>query len=320
MNNEEIGIQKAEKSSIDDMFHELSSSVDGLSSSESKKRVEVYGLNEIPEKKVNPLVKFLSYFWGPIPWMIEIAIILSAVIGRWEDLYIIGALLLLNAVVGFWQENKASNAIELLKQKLALKARALRDGNWMEISAIELVPGDVIHLKLGDIVPADVKLIKGDYLSVDESALTGESLPVEKNLSDIAYSGSVIHQGEMNAVVVSTGLETYFGKTAKLVEEAETRSHLQKAVVKIGDYLIIIAAILVMLIFVVSFLRSESFLTTLQFALVLVVASIPVALPAVLSVTMAVGAIALAKKEAIVSRLVSIEEMAGTDVLCSDKT
>lgn len=203
---------------------------------------------------------------------------------------------------------------------MALKARALRDGNWEEISAVQLVPGDVIHLKLGDIVPADVKLIKGDYLSVDESALTGESLPVEKNESDIAYSGSIIHQGEMNALVVSTGLETYFGKTAKLVEEAETRSHLQRAVIKIGDYLIIIAAILVGLIFIVSFLRGESFLTTLQFALVLVVASIPVALPAVLSVTMAVGAIALAKKEAIVSRLVSIEEMAGTDVLCSDKT
>lgn len=320
MNKKEVWIQKAEDASVENLFEELSTSSEGLSKKESEKRIDVYGLNEIPEKKVNPILKFLRYFWGPIPWMIEIAIILSAVIGRWEDLYIIGALLLLNAVVGFWQENKANNAIELLKKKLALDARVLREGNWEEISASKLVPGDIIHLRLGDVVPADVKLIEGDYLSVDESALTGESLPVEKNVSGIAYSGSIIHQGEMNALVVSTGLGTYFGKTAKLVEEAETRSHLQKAVIKIGDYLIIIAAVLVTLIFIVSFIRGESFLATLQFALVLVVASIPVALPAVLSVTMAVGAIALAKKEAIVSRLVSIEEMAGTDVLCSDKT
>lgn len=320
MNKKEVWIQKAEDASVENLFEELSTSSEGLSKKESEKRIDVYGLNEIPEKKVNPILKFLRYFWGPIPWMIEIAIILSAVIGRWEDLYIIGALLLLNAVVGFWQENKANNAIELLKKKLALDARVLREGNWEEISASKLVPGDIIHLRLGDVVPADVKLIEGDYLSVDESALTGESLPVEKNVSGIAYSGSIIHQGEMNALVVSTGLGTYFGKTVKLVEEAETRSHLQKAVIKIGDYLIIIAAVLVTLIFIVSFIRGESFLATLQFALVLVVASIPVALPAVLSVTMAVGAIALAKKEAIVSRLVSIEEMAGTDVLCSDKT
>ena len=253
-----------------------------------------------------------------MPWLIEVAIILSALIQHWADLVIISALLILNAVVGFWQEYKASNAIELLKKKLALKSRVLRDGKWQEISAKDLVPGDIIHMGSGDIVPADTKI--EDDISADESALTGESLPVDKKASDIAYSSSVVNQGETNALVTSTGMNTYFGKTAQLVEKAETRSFLQKTVIKIGDYLIILAVIMVTTIFIVALFRHESFFETLQFALVLIVASIPVALPAVLSVTMAVGAVALAKKEAIVSKLVAIEEMAGVDILCADKT
>ena len=308
------------KATAKDLFEKFSSGEKGLSASEAKERVQEYGYNEISEKHTSPLIKFLSYFWGPIPWMIEIASILSIIIHHWEDFWIIFALLLLNAVVGFWQEHKAGNAIELLKQKLALKARVLRDGAWLEIAARELVPGDIVRVRLGDIVPADIKLLDGDYLSIDESALTGESLPVEKHVSDVAFSGSVIRQGEMNALVVATGMNTFFGKTAKLVEEAGTVSHFQKAVIKIGNYLIILAAFMVAIIFVAAFFRHESFVETLQFALVLTVAAIPVALPAVLSVTMAVGATALARKKAIVSKLVAIEEMAGMDVLCSDKT
>ena len=292
----------------------------GLSETEAKQRLEKYGLNEITEKKINPILKFLAYFWGPIAWMIEIAIILSALIQHWEDFWIIFALLLLNAVVGFWQEHKADNAIELLKQKLALEARVIRDSKWSKIPAKELVPGDIVKIRLGDSLPADVKLLKGEYLMVDESALTGESLPVEKHESDVGFAGSIARQGEMIAVVVATAMNTFFGKTAKLVEEAKTQSHFQKAVIKIGDYLIVLAVILVLVIFAVAMYRHESFLATLQFALVLTVAAIPVALPAVMSVTLAIGAIALAKKEAIVSKLVSIEEMSGMDVLCSDKT
>jgi len=303
-----------------ELFEKLSTGKTGLSSSEVEKRLVQYGPNEISEKKVNPLLKFLGYFWGPIPWMIEAAVLMSAIIGHWEDFGIILSLLLLNAAVGFWQENKADNAIELLKQKLAPTARVLRDGKWVQKPSRELVPGDVVRVRLGDIVPADVKLIEGEYLQADESALTGESLPVEKHVEDVAYSGSVVRQGEMDALVVTTGMNTYFGKTTKLVEEAGTQSHFQKAITKIGDYLIAIAALLVIVIVVVAIFRQESLLTTIQFALVLTVASIPAALPAVLSVTMALGAIALAKKEAIVSKLVSIEEMAGVDVLCADKT
>ena len=253
-----------------------------------------------------------------MPWLIEVAVILSVIVRHWVDLGIISTLLVLNAVVGFWQEHKADNAIELLKEKLALNARVLRDGRWQEISAKELVPGDIIHIGSGDIVPADVKIM--DDISVDESALTGESLPVEKKSSDIAYSGSIVNQGETNALVVATGLNTYFGKTAQLVEKAETQSFLQKTVIKIGDYLIILAMIMVTIIFIASLFHHQSFFETLHFVLVLVIASIPVALPAVLSVTMAIGAVALAKKEAIVSKLVAIEEMAGVDILCADKT
>jgi len=315
-----ISADEVQKANVTELLQRLLSSENGLSATEASRRLDSYGPNEITEKRVNPLLKFITYFWGPIPWMIEVAIILSALIQHYEDFFIILALLCLNAVVGFWEENKAANAIELLKQKLAVTARVLRDGSWSELAARQLVPGDIIRVRLGDVVPADVKLTSGAYLLLDESGLTGESLPVEKHASDVAYSGSVVRQGEMDALVVTTGMATFFGKTARLVEEAKTRSHFQKAVIRIGDYLIAIAIALAALIIIVAYIRQESLLAILQFALVLTVAGIPVALPAVLSVTMAVGAIALAKKEAIVSKLVAIEEMAGVDVLCSDKT
>jgi H+-transporting ATPase len=320
MDQKSISTEAAKKTSIQELFQKLSSSAKGLSASEAKKRLDQYGYNEIAEEKVNPILKLLGYFWGPIPWMIEAAAILSALVHHWEDFGIIFILLVLNAVVGFWEEHKADNAIELLKQRLAPRAKVLRDGKWIEVDARELVPGDVVRVRLGVIVPADIKLFEGDYLLTDESALTGESLPVEKHSSDVAYSGSIARQGEMNGLVITTGMNTYFGKTAKLVEEAETQSHFQKAVIKIGDYLIFLALALVVIIFVVALFRQESMLETLQFALILTVAAIPAALPAVLSVTMAVGATALAKKEAIVSKLVAIEEMAGMGVLCADKT
>ncbi len=252
--------------------------------------------------------------------MIEIAAILSAVVRHWDDLIIILVLLLFNALVGFWQEYKAANALEALKKQLALKARALRDGKWQEIPANQLVPGDVIRIRLGDIIPADVKLFEGDFLSVDQSALTGESLPVSKKSEDIAYSGSVAKQGEMVALVTGTGANTFFGRTAKLVQSAGAASHFQKAVLQIGDYLIYLSLGLVAVLILVQLERGDRLLTLIQFALILTVASIPVALPAVLSVTMAVGALALSKMKAIVTHLESIEEMAGIDILCSDKT
>ena len=296
MDQNSLTTEEAKKADIDELLSKLSADKEGLSSSEAEKRLQQYGPNEIQEKKVNPLLKFLRYFWGPIPWMIEAAVIMSAVIQRWPDFAIILTLLMVNAIVGSWQERKAGNAIELLKQRLALKARVLRDGKWQEIPAEKLVPGDIVRLRLGDIIPADVKLIDGDYLLTDESALTGESLPVEKHLSDIGYASSIVKQGEMNALVVNTAAKTFFGKTAKLVEQAKTPSHFQKAISKIGDYLIFLAIGLVIVIVLVSIFRGQNILDIIQFALILTVAGIPAALPAVLSVTMAIGAIALAKK------------------------
>ena len=292
----------------------------GLTSTEVIDLRKQYGFNDIPEEKKNPLLKFLGYFWGPIPWMIEIAAILSAVISHWEDFAIILLLLMTNAVVGFLQERKAENAIELLKKQLAPNARALRDGTWHEIPARELVPGDLVHIRLGDIVPADAVLGEGKYLLVDESALTGESLPVEKKPGDTVYSGSIARQGEMDASVTTIGGNTFFGKTARLVQEKSPRSHFKAAVERIGNYLIILAIALVSVVVIVALLRSASLLETVQFSLILVVAAIPAALPAVLTVTLVVGATALAKKEAIVSRLTAIEELAGMDILCADKT
>jgi H+-transporting ATPase len=225
-----------------------------------------------------------------------------------------------NALVGFWEEHQAGNAIAALKARLAVLAKVKRDGKWVNPKASELVPGDVIRLRLGDIVPADARLLDGDSIEVDQSALTGESLPVTAKSGGAVYSGSIIRQGEIDAVVYATGTDTYFGKTAQLVEQAHTVSHFQKAVMKIGDYLIVLAVALVALILVFALFRGDKVLTTLEFCLVLLVAAIPVAMPTVLSVTMAVGARLLAKKEAIVTRLSAIEELAGVDVLCSDKT
>ncbi len=315
-----IDSQQVEKLSIDELTKQLQSTSKGLSKAEAAARLTEFGPNALVEKKVRPWVKFLGYFWGPIPWMIEVAAVLSAIVRHWPDFFIILALLLFNAGVGFWQEFKAANALAALKNQLALRARVLRDGQWSEIDAAELVPGDVVRLRLGDIIPADAKLIEGDYISVDQSALTGESLPVDKKTGEVVYSGSIAKQGEMVAMITATGSQTFFGMTAKLVADAGAPSHFQKAVLAIGDYLIFMSLGLVAVLILVQLHRGAPMLELFQFALILTVASIPVAMPAVLSVTMAVGAMALSKKGAIVSKLQSIEEMAGIDILCSDKT
>ncbi len=305
---------------MSELLSRLGSSPNGLSKAEVENRLAQYGYNELAEKKVNPVLKFLSYFWGPIPGMIIVAAILSGVLRHWPDLGVILVLLVMNAVVGFREEYQAGNAIAALKAKLALQARVKRDGAWTTTPARELVPGDIVRLRIGDIVPADARLMEGDPVEVDQSALTGESLPVERKPGEVVYSGSIIRQGEIDALVYATGKDTYYGKTAELVETAQTRSHFQQAVMRIADYLIVIAVVLAIIIFAVTVSRGEGTLVVLQFALVLTIAAVPVAMPAVLSITMALGARVLATKQAIVTRLASVEELAGVDVLCSDKT
>jgi H+-transporting ATPase len=305
---------------VEEVMKRLAASADGLSKAEAQQRLKKYGYNELPEKKENQLRKFLSYFWGPIPIMIMVAAILSAVLRHWPDLGVILALLVVNAVVGFREEYQAGNAIAALREKLAVRANVKRDGKWGTVPARELVPGDIVRLRIGSIIPADAKLLDGDPVQVDQSALTGESLPVDHKTGDAVYSGSIIRRGEIDALVYATGTGTYYGRTAELVSTTETRSHLQKAVIKIADYLLVIASLLAVLIIGVAVSRHESFLIVLQFALVLTIAAVPVAMPAVLSVTMALGAKVLAIKQAVVTKLTAVEEVAGIDVLCSDKT
>jgi H+-transporting ATPase len=298
----------------------------GLNPGQLQERLGKYGANALPEEKKSTLSALLTYFWGPIPWMIEAAALMALIVRDWGDFSIIVSLLLFNALLGFWEEHEASNALDALKNSLALKARVLRGGKWEQVDAQTLVPGDIVRLYLGDVVPADCKLIQGDYISIDQSALTGESLPVTKKSGEDAYSGSVVKEGEMIAVITATGANTFFGRTAKLVATAGSVSHFQRAVMKIGNFLIILALILVVILVASRLFDMRGhydrivLLRLAEIVLILLVASVPVAMPAVLSVTMALGARMLARSKAIVSRLESIEELAGVDVLCSDKT
>ena len=294
----------------------------GLNDSEVQSRLQRYGYNEIEEKQESLWHRVFRRFWGPIPWMIEIAAILSAVVAKWDDFIIITIMLLVNAGLDFFQEHRALNALKSLKQRLKAEIIVLRNGEFRTIPSRELVPGDIIRLRIGNIVPADVQLLQGEYLALDQSALTGESLPVDKNVDDVAYASTIVKQGEMLAIVVNTGSQTNFHTVVSLVAKAslEERSHFQKMVIRIGNFLILLTIALVLLIIMVSLFRHENFIDIARFALVLTVAAIPVALPAVLSVTMAVGAVNLARRQAIVSRLTAIEELAGVGIFCSDKT
>lgn len=295
----------------------------GLSEKEVKERLQKFGYNEINEKEETWLHRLFKKFWGPIPWMIEIAAILSAAAQRWEDFSVIVFMLLVNAFVDFYQESKALSAIAVLKKKLARKAIVLRDGEWKTIDAREIVPDDIIKVKIGDVVSADCILLGGgDFLQVDQSALTGESLPVDKQAGETLYANAIVKQGEMIARVTATALNTYFGKTVGLVAKAEKEEngHFQKMVIKVGDYLIIMTLFFIAIIVLHGVAYHEPLVDLLIFALILTVSAIPVAMPAVLTVTMALGARVLAKKEAIVTKLSAIEEAAGMDILCSDKT
>jgi H+-transporting ATPase len=314
---------------IDAQFKSLDATRKGLTHTEAAARIARYGRNAIVAHTESLWRKLATYFWGPLPWMIEAAALISLVRRDWSDFAVVGGLLIYNAAVGFWQDFKATNALDALKKGLAPKARVLRDGAWTSIDAADLVPGDIVNVTAGQIVPADLLLIEGEYLTIDQSALTGESLPVSKKVGDAAYSGGIAKQGDMTGVVVKTGNNTFFGRTAKLVAAAGTTSHSQKAVLQIGDFLILVAFALALVLVGVEVYRKivvapswdlSVIGSIAQFVLILLVASIPVALPAVMSVTMAIGAYALSKQKAILSRLSAIEELAGVDVLCSDKT
>lgn len=307
--------------SIDDTLKALDASINGLSDSEVRDRLKTFGYNEIIEKKKHPLFEFLLRYWGPMPWLLELAMILSFILRHYFEGIIIFVLLTVNAVIGHMHSRGSQRAVELLKKKLAINAKVLRDGKWITKEAKEIVPGDVIAVKLGDIIPADAKIISGE-LSVDQSALTGESLPISAKQSDIVYSGSVVRQGEARCIVVNTGMNTYFGRTAELVKIAKPKSHQQEVMMAIVRYMMYlgIAALLVVLIYGFTMHLHEHLVTVLTLAVIFLMGAVPVALPAVLTIVQAVGAMELAKKGALVTRLDSIEDAASIDVLCLDKT
>lgn len=291
----------------------------GLTSAEASERSEKYGLNTIPEAKRNPLQVFLKKFWAPVPWMLEVTILLELYLGKNTEAIVIGALLIFNAILSFTQESRAQNALTLLRQKLTVQVTTRRDGQWQRIPAENLVPGDIMHLRMGDLIPADAILIDGQ-VEIDQSALTGESLPVEAGVGQVLYAGAVIKRGETTCEVTGTGVNTKFGKTAELVREAKTVSHLEEIIFTIVKYLIIADAILVAIIIGYAFYAHIAWQQILPFALIILVASVPVALPATFTLATALGAANLAKQGVLVTRLSAIEEAAAMTILASDKT
>lgn len=291
----------------------------GLTSQEVLSARARYGYNETPEEKRHPARDFAKEFWGITAWMLELTLVISAVLGKYLQFYIILALLVFNASLGTFQQAQASRAVKALRSKLQVFARALRDGQWVKVPARELVPGDVVRLRAGDFVPADLKMARGQ-IEVDQSAVTGESLPVSKREGEPLYSGSVVRRGESSAVVQATGSKTYFGKTTELVQTARPKLHMQEVTTSVVKWLLVIVLVLLTAAFATSFVRGESLVDMLPLALVLLISAIPVALPTMFVVSMAVGSVELAKKGVLVTRLGAVEDAATMDTLCADKT
>ncbi len=307
------------KMSLDETYKFLGSTTGGLSDSEAKKRLEKSGNNELIENKQNSFLEFIMRYWGPMPWLLEIAMGLAFALNHSIEGIIIFSLLTANAVIGQIHSSNSEKVIDLLKKKLAVKSKVLRNNKWSEEDAKSIVDGDIISVKLGDIVPADAKIISGE-LSVDQSALTGESLPIEIHPSDIIYSGSIIRRGEASGMVVNTGANTFFGKTAELVKTAKPKSHQEEMMMSVVKYLIYLGVFASIMVSVSAFLMHLSILIMLTFIIVVLLGAIPAALPAVLTIVQSVGATELAKNGALVTKLDSVEDAASIDIICFDKT
>jgi plasma-membrane proton-efflux P-type ATPase len=291
----------------------------GLTHAEVDTHRKEYGYNEVAERKEHPVLKFLGKFWGVSAWMLELIMVLSAVLGNYSDLVVVGALLVINAVLSFMQERRAAGVVEALRRRLQVSARVRRDSSWQVIPARELVPGDIVRLRSGDIIPADVKLLTGE-LSIDQSALTGESKDADKAPGEVLSSGSVARRGEGNGVVMLTGAKTYFGRTTELVQEARPTLHIEAVVAKIVRWLFVIVGALLGVVIVLSVIRGAPLMEMVPLMLVLLMSAVPVALPVMFTVSMAVGSKELAKRGVLVTRLSAAEDAATMDVLCVDKT
>lgn len=291
----------------------------GLTSARVQERVKSYGYNEVSGKKESPFLQFVKHFWGLTPWMLELTILLTIVLHKYLDMYMIVALLVLNAIIGFIEEYRASNAVEALKQKLKVRARVLRNGQWQMIAAREVVPGDIIRIRAGDFVPADLKLADGD-IEVDQSALTGESLTITKKTGDMVFSGSIVKSGEATALVVLTGSRTYFGTTTELVQLAKPRLHVEDVTGQIVTWLLVIVGVLVAIALVVSWTTGVDIINIIPLMLILLVSAIPVGLPAMFTISMALGSLELGKRGVLITRLNAAEDAGSMDTLCADKT
>ncbi|XP_039053645.1 ATPase 9, plasma membrane-type-like [Hibiscus syriacus] len=317
-----------ERIPVEEVFQQLKCTRDGLSSEEGQKRLQIFGPNKLEEKKESKFLKFLGFMWNPLSWVMEFAAVMAICLANgggkppdWQDFIGIVSLLFINSTISFIEENNAGNAAAALMAGLAPKTKVLRDGKWSEQEAAILVPGDIISIKLGDIVPADARLLEGDSLKIDQSALTGESLPVNKNAGDEVFSGSTVKQGEIKAIVIATGVHTFFGKAAHLVDSTNNVGHFQQVLTAIGNFCICSIAIGMIIEVVVMYpIQHREYRDGIDNLLVLLIGGIPIAMPTVLSVTMAIGSHRLSQQGAITKRMTAIEEMAGMDVLCSDKT
>nr|CAB69823.1 plasma membrane H+ ATPase [Prunus persica] len=323
--NESVDLERIP---IEEVFEQLKCTREGLTGDEGANRLQVFGPNKLEEKKESKLLKFLGFMWNPLSWVMEAAAVMAIALanggGRppdWQDFVGIVVLLVINSTISFIEENNAGNAAAALMAGLAPKTKVLRDGRWTEQEASILVPGDIISIKLGDIVPADARLLEGDPLKIDQSALTGESLPVTKNPSEEVFSGSTCKQGEIEAVVIATGVHTFFGKAAHLVDSTNQVGHFQKVLTAIGNFCICSIAVGILIELIVMYpIQKRKYRDGIDNLLVLLIGGIPIAMPTVLSVTMAIGSHRLSQQGAITKRMTAIEEMAGMDVLCSDKT
>ncbi|KAJ0031051.1 hypothetical protein Pint_14655 [Pistacia integerrima] len=317
-----------EKVPMEEVFAQLKCTEKGLTQEEGEKRLQIFGMNKLEEKKESKFLKFLGFMWNPLSWVMEAAAIMAIVLANgggkppdWPDFIGIVSLLIINSTISFIEENNAGNAAAALMAGLAPKTKVLRDGKWREQEAEILVPGDIISIKLGDIVPADARLLEGDPLKIDQAALTGESLPVTRNPGEEVFSGSTCKQGEIEAVVIATGVHTFFGKAAHLVDSTNNVGHFQKVLTAIGNFCICSIAVGMLLEIIVMYpIQRRSYRDGIDNLLVLLIGGIPIAMPTVLSVTMAIGSHRLSQQGAITKRMTAIEEMAGMDVLCSDKT
>lgn len=317
-----------ERIPLDEVFEQLRTSREGLSSEDAEVRLKIFGPNMLEEKPENKFLKFLGFMWNPLSWVMEAAAVMAIVLANgggegpdWQDFVGIICLLLINSTISFIEENNAGNAAAALMARLAPKTKVLRDGQWREQDAAILVPGDIISIKLGDIIPADARLLEGDALKIDQSALTGESLPVTKRTGDEVFSGSTCKHGEIEAVVIATGVHSFFGKAAHLVDSTEVVGHFQQVLTSIGNFCICSIAVGMLLEIIVMFpIQHRSYRDGINNLLVLLIGGIPIAMPTVLSVTLAIGSHRLSQQGAITKRMTAIEEMAGMDVLCSDKT